>query len=185
MEDSQIIALYMRRDEQAIAETAKKYAVFCHSIAFRVLGNHADAEEAVNDAYLGTWNSIPPNRPQSFSAYIGKITRRLALTMWRDSHREKRGGSQADLALEELESCIPGGTEVESVLEKKELTQCISQFVEALPTVERRVFMLRYWHLYSIGEIGKMYHFSESKVKSMLRRTRLKLQEHLLKEGVL
>lgn len=185
MEDSQIISLYFSRDERAITETASKYAPYCRSIAYRILENHADSEEVLNDTYMGAWNSIPPNRPVSLSAYLGKISRRLALNRWRDSNREKRGGGEAALALDELEGCIPAGSSVEEVLQKKELSASVKRFVEALPQTERRIFVLRYWHLYSIREISQKYQFSESKVKSMLSRTRLKLQRHLKKEGVL
>lgn len=185
MEDSQIIDLYFLRDEKAILETAAKYASYCHSIAYRILESHPDSEEVVNDTYMGAWNSIPPNRPNSLSAYLGKITRRLALNQWRSRHTEKRGGGEAAVALEELEGCIPSGSAVEELLQKKQLSAFINAFVAALPTTERRVFVLRYWHLYSIADISSKYHFSESKVKSMLSRTRLKLQKHLVKEGML
>ena len=185
MEDSQIVALYLNRDERALTETAHKYASYCHSIAYRILGNRSDAEEVVNDAYMGAWKSIPPNRPLSFSAYIGKITRSLALAKWRNSRTAKRGGGQTALALEELAECIPDKGNVEQQLEMKELTACMNRFVRSLPETEQKVFILRYWHLYSIGEIAKRFHFSESKVKSMLCRTRRKLCKDLKKEELL
>ena len=185
MEDSQIIGLYFSRDEQALGETASKYGVYCHSIAYRILESHPDSEEVVNDTYLNTWNSIPPTRPLSLSAYLGKITRRLALNRWRDSRTEKRGGGEPALALEELEGSIGDRSSVEAVLENKELSACINRFVRDLATTEQRIFVLRYWHLYSIRDIAEKYHYSESKVKSMLSRTRQKLRKHLAKEGVL
>lgn len=185
MEDSQIIGLYFARDERAITETAAKYASYCHSIAYRILESHPDSEEVVNDTYMGAWNAIPPTHPVSFSAFLGKIARRLALNRWRDSRTEKRGGGEPALALEELEGCIPDRSSVEAVLENKELSASISRFVRDLPKEEQRIFVLRYWHLYSIRDIAEKYHYSESKVKSMLSRTRQKLQKHLAKEGVL
>ena len=104
MEDGQIVALYFRRDQGAITETARKYAAYCHSIAYRILESHPDAEEVVNDTYLGAWNSIPPTKRVSLSAYLGKISRRLALNRWRSGQRKKRGGGETALALEELET---------------------------------------------------------------------------------
>ena len=185
MEDSQIIELYFAREERAIEETSRKYGCYCHSIAYRILGSHPDSEEVVSDTYLGAWNAIPPTRPLCFSGFLGKITRRLALNRWRDSRTEKRGGGEPALALEELEGCIPDSGSVEAVLENKDLNACINRFVRDLPTTEQRIFVLRYWHLYSIRDIAEKYHYSESKVKSMLSRTRQKLQRHLVKEGVL
>lgn len=185
MEDGQIVRLYFARDERAIAETAGKYSAYCHSIAYRILENHPDSEEVVNDTFLGAWNSIPPTKPISLPAYLGKISRRLALNKWRCGRTQKRGAGEADLALEELEGCISWGDSAEAALEGKELSESVSRFVKALDQTEGRIFVLRYWHLYSIREIAHKYHFSESKVKSMLSRTRGKLQKHLKKEGVL
>ena len=53
MEDNQIIKLYQERSEIAISETANKYGMYCHSIAYRILHNEEDSEECVNDTYLG------------------------------------------------------------------------------------------------------------------------------------
>lgn len=114
MEDGQIVRLYCNREERAIQETARKYAAYCHGIAYRILENHPDAEEVVNDTYLRVWNSIPPAKPQSLSAYLGKISRRLALNRWRSGQAKKRGAGEAALALEELADCIPWGYSVQA-----------------------------------------------------------------------
>ena len=109
MNDQDIIKLYWTRSEQAIAVTAEKYGKYCYSIAFQILNDHEDAMECVNDTYLRAWNSMPPNRPDSLSAYLGKITRNLARNRYKLERTKKRGGSQTALALEELEMCIAGG----------------------------------------------------------------------------
>ena len=185
MEDGQIVRLYCNREERAIQETARKYAAYCHGIAYRILENHPDAEEVVNDTYLRVWNSIPPAKPQSLSAYLGKISRRLALNRWRSGQAKKRGAGEAALALEELADCIPWGYSVQAELEGKELAQSVNRFVRKLPQTQRRLFVLRYWHLYPIREIAEQYDFSESKVKSQLSRTRKELRTYLKKEGLL
>ena len=65
MEDKQIVDLYWKRSESAIAETEKKYGRYCHYIAYQILENDEDAKEIVNDTYLKTWQTIPPKRPES------------------------------------------------------------------------------------------------------------------------
>lgn len=102
MDDRQIIALYHERSEAAISETAKKYGKYCHSIAFRILYNEEDCEECVSDTWLRAWESIPPQCPGRLSAFLGKITRNLALNRYKHASREKRGGGQTPLVLEEL-----------------------------------------------------------------------------------
>lgn len=183
MEDEQIVALYWARDERAVAESAAKYGAYCLSVARNILRNREDAEECVNDAWAGAWNSIPPQHPAHLGAYLGTIARRQALKRWRDSRAEKRGGGQTALALEELAECV--GTEGDGVraLEQKELAALIDAFLDGLPETERQVFVCRYWYLDPVADIAGRFGFSRSKVKSMLYRTRGKLRERLQKEG--
>ena len=184
MEDTQIVDLYFARDEQAISETAYKYGKYLFTIANNILLSRPDAEETVNDTYLGAWRSIPPHRPNRLSTYLGKITRRSALEKWKAAHARKRGGGEVPLALDELSECIPGGETPEQTIELKELTRILNSFIKALPETEQRIFVCRYWYLYPVKSIARDFGFSESKVKSMLSRTRTKLKHHLEKEGI-
>ena len=183
MDDSQIVALYLERNERAIKETSAKYGRYCYTIAYNILSNKEDADESVNDTYMKTWECIPPHRPAILSTFIGKITRRLSLNKWRDKNRMKRGGGQVSLALDELEECIPAENNVESDMERKQLSQTINAFLGTLPEKEREVFVCRYWFLASVQEISKRFEFSEGKTKTMLFRTRRKLKEYLEEEG--
>ena len=183
MDDKCIVDLYFSRSEQAIAETAVKYGRYCHSIAYGILQNEEDAEESVNDTWLGAWNAMPPHRPSVLSAFLGKITRRLSLDKWRRYHAEKRGGGEVPLVLDELEELVAGGDEVEGVLEKKQLSLLIASFVRQLPDAEKRVFVCRYFYVESVEAVVARFDFSVSKVKSMLFRTRIKLRAVLEKEG--
>lgn len=184
MKDSDIIRLYFERSESAVEETSQKYGGLCYSIAFNVLASDEDANECVNDAYLAAWNSIPPEKPSSLGAFLGKITRRLSIDRWRSKRSQKRGGGQVDSALEELEQCIPdSGGDPQQQAEYKELVQAIGRFVKGLSSSQQKVFICRYWYLDSISGIAERTGFSETKVRSMLFRTRNKLREMLSKEG--
>lgn len=185
MEDSQIVTLYWQRNELAIRETDAKYGRYCHKIAYNILTDRQDAEECVNDTYIGAWNAMPPHRPAILQTFLGKLTRRISLNRWRSKTREKRGGSQTVLALEELRECVSDGMDAEQTLMGKELAKAVRQFLSTLPDQERDVFLSRYFFLASIAEISRSYGFSESKVKSMLMRTRRKLRTHLQKEELL
>ncbi len=184
MEDRDIVNLYWARSEQAIAETEKKYGSYCYSIAFHILYDHEDAQEAVNDTYLGAWKGMPPHRPSMLSCFLGKITRRISLDRWKYAAAKKRGGGQVPLALEELSDCVPSGTDVERELEEKELTALLDRFLKTLRDPEQQIFLCRYWYLEPISAISAQFGFTESKVKSMLARTRKKLRAYLEKEGI-
>lgn len=184
MDDRQIVELYWNREEQAIKETQMKYGSYCYSIAHHILQNREDAEESVNDTYLGAWKSMPPHRPQYLSAFLGKITRNLSLKKWRERHAAKRGGGEVALTLEELKDCIPAPKTVEDEIEARALAEIIDSFLRDCPAEERQIFLCRYWFFDSVKEIAGEFGCSESKVKMRLLRTREKLRERLEQEGV-
>ena len=183
MDDKGIVRLYFERNERAIDETSRKYGKYCFSIANNILSNREDAEESVNDTYLDAWNSIPPHRPNSLALYLGKITRRISIDLYRRKNAQKRGGGELALVLDELYQCIADETDVEKAFEKLHLSQVINEFVKFLPRNEQKVFICRYWYMDSIQSISRRFGYSESKVKSMLFRTREKLRDALRKEG--
>lgn len=184
MDDTRIIALYFQRNEDAIVQTDAKYGGYCFSIARNILYSPEDAGEAVNDTWLAAWNAIPPHTPHRLSAFLGKITRRISINRFLSACADKRGGGEVPLALEELSECIPSPMDVEKELEEAELNRMLNSFVRALPETERRVFVLRYWYMESVDNIAQRFGFSQSKVKSMLFRTRNKLRTELQKEGI-
>ena len=184
MNDKNIVDLYFSRDEDAITQTDKKYGRYCYSIAYNILTNKEDAEESVSDTYMTAWKAIPPRRPSVLSTFLGKITRHISIDRWRERSAYKRGGGEVTLALEELEDCVAGLQNVEMEYERKELTRAYVKFLDALPVTERRVFLCRYWYVESIDAIADKFGFSQSKVKTMLHRTRVKLRKQLAEEGL-
>ena len=185
MEDSHIIDLYWARSERALSETSSKYGKYCYSISYRILANTEDANECVNDTYLGAWNSMPPHRPSVLSTFLGKITRRVSINRWKQNNREKRGAGEISLALDELSECIPSPVDTEAVIESNELAKAINAFLSVLPDTERNVFICRYWFLASISEISQRFDFSQSKTKITLMRTREKLYQYLKREDLI
>ncbi len=185
MKDNEIVDLYWKRSDAAIAETSNKYSKYCHYISNNILHNTQDAEECVNDTFLQAWNAIPPNRPDCLSAFLGKITRNLSFNKYKSCSAKKRGGSQTELALAELEECIPASESVERVIDNISLTDTINHFLESLSQTDRMLFMRRYWYLSSIKEIACEFNMNENKVKSILFRERKKLKTLFEKEGIM
>ena len=185
LEDAAIISLYWRRDAQAIPATAEKYGSYCTAVARNILRDQRDTEECVNDTYLRAWNAMPPHRPAVLSAFLGKITRNLALNRRRKDAAEKRGGGEADAVFEELSQVVSHRDTPESDLDRRELLGAINEFLAALPDTKRRIFVCRYWYFDSAEDIAANFGFSSGKVRSMLHRTRKKLQNHLKEEGLL
>lgn len=184
MDDTKIVELYWSRSEQAISETESKYGKYCRTISYNILANTSDAEECVNDTYLKAWNSMPTNKPSRLAPYLGKLTRWLSLNRLRDQDCLKRGGGELPLVLDELAETLDSGFDIEKNLEIRELNRAIRLLLDALEKEERDVFLSRYWYMASISEIAEKSGYTESKVKTMLHRTRKKLLNQLKEEGL-
>lgn len=182
MEDQGIVELFFDRSEQAIVETDKKYGGYCYTIAYNILASREDSEESVSDTYFSAWNTIPPRKPTLLQAFLGKITRHISIDRWRKQSAQKRGGKEMILALEELGECLDTrGMEAE--ITHRELTRVLNGFLASLAETERNVFLCRYWYMDTIETIAKITGFSQSKVTSMLYRSRGKLRKKLAEEG--
>lgn len=183
MNDEAILELYFARDEQAVAETDRKYGPYCFAVANAIVKSEPDAEETVSDTWLRAWETIPPKRPQVLKMYLAKITRNLAFSRWRSFTAEKRGGGEMALALEELEDCIPAPGTPEEALAGKELAKAIRSFLNTLPQREQNIFLRRYFFLEESQTIADRYGMKGAAVLKSLSRTRGKLRTYLKKEG--
>lgn len=183
MTDSEIIELYLRRDERAIAATQERFGKYCEKIARNILTDEQDALECVNDVYLKVWESIPPERPDIFPAYLAALTRRTAISRYRKEKAEKRGGGEVALILGELSELVSDGSSVEKNAERREIIALINRFLEALPEMSRRVFVLRFVCCESVRDIARRFGKSENSVSVSLNRIKNQLKKHLDKEG--
>lgn len=183
MTDEQIIQLYWERNESAISETQTSYEKYLTKIIYNITGNIQDSTECLNDTYLKIWNSIPPNKPVVFSAYIGKIARETAIDTYRKQNRHKRKASEYTLTLDEIAECVSGNESTEKSVESEILGKEISLFLRGISSEKRKVFVMRYFYADSIKDISLQTNMSEAKIKSILHRTRKELKKHLEKEG--
>lgn len=182
--DEQIIALYWKRDEKAIGETAVKYGGYCFTIANNILENTEDSEECVSGTWWKAWNAIPPQRPNFLKLFLGKITRNLAINLYKSQRTEKRGGQELTLVLEELAECVSGSETPELELQRKELISGINDFLESLPAEKRGIFLRRYWDGEKVMDIATRYRLTENNVSVQLNRMRKQLKGALIERGI-
>ena len=183
MDDSKIIELFFERSEQAIVELSKKYGNTCYKIAVNILKNDSDAEECVNDTYLGAWNTIPPQKPKPLLTYICRIARNISIKRYHQNTAKKRN-SYYDVALDELEACLPSSIMVQDEVSASELTSLIDDFLGGLDKTNRIMFVRRYWFSDSISDIATRFNLSKHAVTVRLSRTRERLRQYLIKKGV-
>lgn len=183
MKDEEIINLYLNKSENAIYETEKKYGKYCEYIAYNILQDKEDTKECINDAFLNVWNAIPPQKPKILKAFLGKITRNLAINKYEKKKAKKRGGT-IEAVLEELEECISDNHRIEEKIEYDELIRNINMFLETVSKDKRKIFIERYWYLNSIKVISKNNKLTESNAKTTLSRIRNQLKKFLDERGV-
>lgn len=186
MDDNKIIELFWNRDEAAIGQTEAVYGRYCRKIAFNILGSQEDVEECLNDTWLGAWNSIPPARPDCLSAFLGKITRNLAISRYRAGHAIKRTGDRLSESIDELGD-ISGlsSDNVEEAVDKKALETAINKYLDTCTQKQRRLFIRRYFYMDSVAEIAELYGLGLSDVKVTLLRMRRSLKKILEEEGLM
>ena len=183
MDDNKIIDLYLCRDETAVKHTARKYGDHLRALAYGIVKDRLTAEECENDTYLKAWNSIPPHEPREYLyAFLARITRHISLDCCRKRSRLKRSAYISELSAE-MEQCIPAPDDMECRIDDIAFGQAINGFLSTLSEEKRNVFIRRYWYLDSVSDIARRFSLSESKVKTMLFRSRNRLRDYLEKEG--
>ncbi len=178
MHDTDIIELYHARDERAIEETRLSYGRLLYSVAHGVLSNREDSEESVNDTYVNAWNAMPPSRPTALCAFLCRITRNVAISVFRKRHAQKRDG-----ILVELTDVFTDHRTPDEEMEYKELTNSINRYLDILPKDDRILFLKRYFFSEPISDLAAQCASKENQVVSRLYRLRQKLKLHLEKEG--
>lgn len=183
MDDLAIIQLYHDRNQSAIVESDRKYGGMCRAIAGNILSVREDAEECVNDTWHAAWNTMPPERPRSLGAFLGRITRNLSISRWRRCHAQKRYGGM-EVMLSELSDCVPAPDNVERYMDRKQLSEAISRWLDALEEGDRTLFLRRYWYGQPVQALARERGERPNALSQRLRRLRLSLKASLETEGV-
>ena len=181
--DEKIIEMFFERSEQGIRELDIKYGKVYHNLSYNIVNSRQDAEECVNDAYLGAWNAIPPTRPHPLLSYIVKIVRNISLKIYWRKEAAKRSGHYK-IALEEIEGYIADQKTVEDEIEARELARIIEEFLDTLTVENRVIFMRRYWFADSYKDIAEFIGLSEKNISVRLTRIREKMKQYLIEREV-
>ena len=147
------------------------------------MNSRQDAEECVNEAYLGAWNAIPPAKPDPLLAYICKIVRNISLKIYYQKKAVKRNSTYT-VAMEEIEACIADPNTVEAEIEARECAHIIENFLDTLTVENRVIFMRRYWFFDSCRDIAEFVGLTEKNISVRLTRIRQKMKDYLIEREV-
>lgn len=184
MADSDIIELYWQRDEQAIKETDRKYRRFLYKIAYNIVHSDPDCDECLNDTYLGTWNAIPPARPNAFQAFLSRIMRNIAVDKAREMHAAKRVPSELITSLDEIGEVLSYDMSPDEERAIATVAEVLNAFLRALDERDQLIFVCRYYYCDKASDIANMLNVSERTVFRALSDMREDLRKKLEAEGI-
>lgn len=183
MEDNQIIDLFFERSEKAITELSIKYNSVCMKTAMNITGNYEDSEECVNDAYLGVWESVPPQRPNPLLAFLLRIVKNISINRYKYIHAQKRGGNYQE-CIDEFEWALSTNETPEDKYIASEVAKYIDEFIDTMNRRNRLIFVRRYWYMDSYSDIAGMTGMRENAIRTRLSRQREQLKQFLIRKGV-
>ncbi|MBE6559213.1 MAG: sigma-70 family RNA polymerase sigma factor [Ruminococcaceae bacterium] len=181
--DETIVELYWQRDESAIQLTDEKYGKYLFTIGYNILRDRLDCEECLNDTYLGTWNAIPPSKPNPLQVFVSKIMRNTAVDRLRSRITQKRIPSEMLISLEELDECLSCAPTPAEEYDMRELASILNGYLRALSARQEFVFVCRYYYADTIESIARMLDVGEATVYRDLKAIRGGLKKCLEKEG--
>ena len=182
MEDKEIISCLVMRNEDAIREIQNKFGSYCYQIANNILNSREAAEECVNDTLNIIWKTVPPAKPVSLKAYLGKIVRNQALIKYRTYHAQKRFCG-LELIMDELDECIPSDSDSTDEANSNMLTEMINSWLGNLSKADRELFLRRYYLCESVREIAERYGLNQNAMAQRLSKLRNRLKDYLDKRG--
>lgn len=177
LDDSRIIELFLAGDEAALRETEQKYGSELKSLSLRITGSKEDANECFNDTLLKAWETVSETKPKNLRAYLMKITRNLSLNCVKKRVAGKRNA--VNIALSELEECIPDVKAYAKVVDDNSLTKDIENWLLGINEDKRAIFIRRYFRFETSRSIAKSLGMREGTVAATLLRLRSSLKEYL------
>jgi RNA polymerase sigma-70 factor, ECF subfamily len=139
------------------------------SIAYRMLGSVADAEDVVQEAYL-RWREVPTKEVRSPKSYLSAVVTRLSINRLRSARARREeyvGPWLPEPLLSDRANETAGAAELD-----ESLSMAFLVLLESLNPVERAVFLLREVFDYDYDEISRIVEKSEDNCRQIARRAR-------------
>jgi len=173
--DLELVARVAAGDESAIGILYDRYGAVLYAVAFRVLGERADAEEVVLEALAQAWRDAARFEPGrgSVAGWLATIARSRALDVVRVRNRRSRLAAAAAAAAPDA---LPGP---ESALDHEERRREVRRALDALSPAQRQAIELAYFEGLSQSEIAERLHEPLGTIKTRVRLGMQKLRECL------
>jgi len=166
--DHDLMARTAQGDGRAFRMLAQRHAGRALSLARRMLGNEALAEEIVQDALLRVWTNAPRWRPQAaFRTWLYRVVVNLCLNARRRA---------PDLPLDAAADVADVAPRADAQLEARERDQRLAAAIDALPARQRAAIVLTYQEGLGNAEVAAVLDTSISSVETLLVRAKRTLR---------
>ena len=186
--DRQLVARMATGDESALATLYDRHGMTAYSVAYAILGDAADADEAVADAFLQAWTQAAAFEAgrASVAGWLCMIVRSRALDRLRSRRRRARTLELAAASEDEgiALPLAPGGPDPDRAAEQRELGRRVRGALDDLPEAQRRVLELAYFGGLSQSEIALELGEPLGTIKTRTRAAMEKLRTALVAYGV-
>ncbi|HET9797004.1 MAG TPA: sigma-70 family RNA polymerase sigma factor [Gemmatimonadaceae bacterium] len=168
MSDRVIIQQVLTGDVEAFARLVDRHYARCARIAVRILGNHEDAEEAIQDAFIRAYRALDSyEHRERFSAWLTRILVNQCRTVLARSRR--RDAVFADLDLRQVEFAIESAPDEGAWPE-------LERVLARLPAEQREAIVLRYADDLTYEEMSRITGAGESALKMRVQRAFARLR---------
>ncbi len=167
------------RDERALRELMERYQGPVYTMAYRLLGNAADAEDVAQRTFIRVWKAAASYEPEArFTTWLFTIVKNLAFNETR--RRQRKPADSLDAAAEQG-FCAGGSPEQapDAALSHKELEAVVEAALSQLSPKARMAVQLRRFEDMGYEEIAEVLGMTVSATKSLLFRARRELRELL------
>jgi RNA polymerase sigma-70 factor (ECF subfamily) len=173
-----------RGDVESFEILIKSYQTLAYNIAFRMLGNIEDANDATQDALVKVFKSIQSFQGQSsFSTWLYRIVTNTCLDELRKRKRQKVYSYHNPVEMKDGEmerDVVDPSSNTEEILEKREEIKSIQDAIQALPEQHKTVIILRDIKGLSYEQISEILDCPHGTIKSRISRARLALKEIIM-----
>lgn len=184
--DSELVKRAQHGDNQAFEELVRRYEQKIYNTAFRMLGNHEEAKDAMQDAFLRAYRFLKKFKgDSSFYTWLYRITTNVCLTRLKQRQNKEAKTESLDAPItegEDLQWEIPDYKyNPELLYERQQMQKALQDAINELPSDYRSVVILRDLQGLSNKEVSKALRLSVASVKSRLHRGRVFLRHRLSK----
>jgi len=179
MEDSESIWVQQARegDQAAFTQLVEAYQAPVYNLAYRMLGNMVEAEDAAQETFIRAYRRLETYDPsRKFSSWLLAIASHYCVDVLR---RRRMNYLSFDELPPMVELSMPRSTQPEQVVVSQQQASAVQRLLETLPASYRMPVVLRYWYDMSYREIADLMGVTESTIKTRLHRARAKLAQQV------